>query len=148
MNSRSIALVITFAAIAIALNVVKIPTIFWPGWSYHFNEIPIVIAFMLFGPKSGILVAVIHLSGQELLFPMGSAGIVAYPMVFIALLLMLSGVYLANWFISRQTSMDKPFSEKRRTFYFTAFSTATRGAIMPFLTYGVMYHVLLPGSWG
>jgi uncharacterized membrane protein len=139
MNSRSIALVITFAAIAIALNVVKIPTIFWPGWSYHFNEIPIVIAFMLFGPKSGILVAVI---------PMGSAGIVAYPMVFIALLLMLSGVYLANWFISRQTSMDKPFSEKRRTFYFTAFSTATRGAIMPFLTYGVMYHVLLPGSWG
>ena len=144
MNARSIALAITFAAIAIALNVVKIPTIYWPGWSYHFNEIPIVIAFMLFGPKIGILVGVIHLTGQELLFPTGPAGIVAYPMGFIALLLMLSGVYLANWFISRRTSPDKPFSEKRRSVYLTAFSTASRGAIMPFLTYGVMYHVLLP----
>jgi riboflavin transporter FmnP len=144
MNSRSIALVITFAAIAIALNTIRIPTIYWPGFTYHFNEIPIVVSFLLFGPRIGVLVGVLHLVGQELLFPMGPTGIVAYPMGFAALLLMLFGVYLASRFITRKAASEKPLNEKKRTIYLTASAIAFRGGIMPFLTYGVMYHVLLP----
>jgi riboflavin transporter FmnP len=135
---------ITFAAIAIALNTIRIPTIYLPGFSYHFNEIPIVVSFLLFGPRIGVLVGVLHLTGQELLFPMGPVGIVAYPMGFVALLLMLSGVYLANRFIIWKARSEKLFTERKRTIYFTAFAAASRGGIMPFLTYGVMYAVLLP----
>jgi riboflavin transporter FmnP len=144
MNARSIALIITFAAIAIALNTVRIPTIYWPSFSYHFSEIPIVVAFLLFGPRIGVLVEVLHLAGQLVFFPVGPAGLVVYPMGFVAVLLMLAGVYLASRFASRKTASEKPLSEKRRTIYLTAFAAASRGGIMPFLTYGVMYHVLLP----
>jgi riboflavin transporter FmnP len=144
MNARSIALIATFAAIAIALNTIRIPTIYWPGFSYHFNEIPIVVAFLLFGPKIGALVGVLHLAGQLALFPIGPTGIVAYPMGLVALLVMLLGMYLASRFTSRRAASEKPLNEKKRTIYFTAFAAASRGGIMPFLAYGVMYHVLLP----
>jgi len=144
MNARSIALIATFAAIAIALNTIRIPTIYWPGFSYHFNEIPIVVAFLLFGPKIGALVGVLHLAGQLALFPIGPTGIVAYPMGLVALLLMLFGVYLASSFTSRRATSEKPPNEKKRTIYLTAFAAASRGGIMPFLAYGVMYRVLLP----
>jgi riboflavin transporter FmnP len=142
MNARSIALAITFAAIAIALNIVKIPTIFLPGFSYHFNEIPIVVAFFLFGPKIGLLVGILHLAGQELLFPNGPTGIVAYPMGFIALLVMVLGAYVAVRLISR--SLKPKFSEKRRSIWLTACAAASRGGIMPVLQYFLLYGILFP----
>jgi riboflavin transporter FmnP len=129
MNARSIALITTFAAIAIALNTIRIPTIYWPGFSYHFSEIPIVVAFLLFGPTVGVLVDVLHIAGQLLFFPVGPVGFV---------------VYLASRFTSRKVGSEKPLSEKKRTIYLTAFAAAIRGGIMPFLTYGVLYHALLP----
>jgi riboflavin transporter FmnP len=144
MNARSIALITTFAAIAIALNTIRIPTIYWPGFSYHFSEIPIVVAFLLFGPTVGVLVDVLHIAGQLLFFPVGPVGFVVYPMGFVAVLLMLAGVYLASRFTSRKVGSEKPLSEKKRTIYLTAFAAAIRGGIMPFLTYGVLYHALLP----
>jgi riboflavin transporter FmnP len=144
MNARSIALIITFAAIAIALNTIRIPTIYWPGFSYHFSEIPIVVAFLLFGPKIGVLVEALQLAGQLVFFPAGIVGFVVYPMGFVAVLLMLAGVYLAGRFTSRRATSEKFLSEKKQTVYFTAFAVASRGGIMPFLTYGVLYNVLLP----
>jgi riboflavin transporter FmnP len=78
MNARSIALITTFAAIAIALNTIRIPTIYWPGFSYHFSEIPIVVAFLLFGPTVGVLVDVLHIAGQLLFFPVGPVGSQAF----------------------------------------------------------------------
>ncbi len=144
MNARSIALIASFSAVAIALNTIGIPAIFLPGFSYHFNEIPIVVAFLLFGPKIGALVGVFHLAGQLALFPIGPVGIVAYPMGFVALVVMVLGVFLASRLISRRATSEKPFNEKRRTTVLTVFAVAFRGGIMPFLDYGVMYRVLLP----
>ena len=144
MNARSIALIATFAAIAIALNTVRIPTIYWPGFSYHFNEIPIVVAFLLFGPKIGVLVGVLHLAGQEALFPVGPVGIVVYPMGFMALLVMLFGIYLAIRFIIYKVAPEMPIDEKKRTIYLTAFAAVCRGAVMPLIAYGVLYRFLLP----
>ena len=144
MNARSIALAITFAAIAIALNTVKIPTIYLPGFPYHFNEIPLVVAFFLFGPKIGLLVGILHLAGQELLFPIGPTGIVAYPMGFIALLVMVSGTYVASRLISQNPRSNNQFSEKRRSIWLTACAATSRGGIMPVLQYFLLYGILFP----
>jgi riboflavin transporter FmnP len=144
MNARSIALAITFAAIAIAINTIKIPTIYLPGFSYHFNEIPLVVAFFLFGPKIGLLVGILHLAGQELLFPIGPTGIVAYPMGFIALLVMVSGAYVAIRLTSRNLRPNNQISEKRRSFWLTACAATSRGGIMPVLQYFLLYGILFP----
>jgi riboflavin transporter FmnP len=148
MNTKSITLIAIFAAIAIALNAVRIPTIYWPGFSYHFNEIPIIVAFLLFGPKIGVLVGVLQLVGQEALFPVGPVGIVVYPMGFVALLMMFFGVYLGNRFIAYKDASEKSLDEKKRTIYLTAFVAVVRGGVMPLISYGILYRFLLPLTLG
>jgi riboflavin transporter FmnP len=144
MNARSIALIITFTAIAIALNTVRIPTIYWPGFSYYFSEIPIVVAFLLFGVKIGVLVEVLQLAGQLVLFPAGPAGFAIYPMGFVASLLMLAGVYVASRFTAHKDVSQNSLNGRKPIIYLTAFAIAFRGAIMPLIDYGITYRVLLP----
>ena len=144
MNARAIALISTFAALAIALNAIRIPSIFWPGFSYSFCEIPVLVAFLIFGFKIGFLVEALHIAGQEIFFPVGLAGIVVYPMGFIFVPLMFSGIYLASKFLARRAASGKQISEKKRTLHFTGFATALRGGIMPVIDYAVLYNFLLP----
>ena len=144
MNARSIALISTFAALAIALNTIRIPSIFWPGFAYSFCEIPVLVAFLIFGFKSGFLVEALHIAGQEIFFPAGPAGIVVYPMGFIFVPLMFSGIYLASKFLARRAASGKQISEKKRALYFAGFATALRGGIMPIIDYTIMYSILLP----
>ena len=143
MNTRALALTIMFAAIAIALNTVKIPTIYWPGASYNFSEIPIVAAFLLFGPKIGVLVGLLNFAGQEVLFPLGAPFMAAYPIALTGLLFMLLGTYLATKYLARKRT-EKTCSDRKRMFYLTAFASATRGAIMPVIIYEIFYHIMLP----
>jgi riboflavin transporter FmnP len=144
LNARSIALISTFAALAIALNTIRIPTIYWPGMFYTLCDIPVLIAFIIFGVKIGLLVEAVHIAGQEIFFPVGPPGIVVYPMGFFTLLLMFSGIYLASKLITRRAASGKQFSEKRRTIYSTGIATALRGGLMPIIDYAVLYNVLLP----
>ncbi len=144
MNTKSIALVITFSAVAIALNTIKIPTLYWPGNFYQVCEIPIVIALLLFSFKIGVFVAAINLAGQLAFFLYSPVYIVAYPVALIAVLLMLSGVYLANIFISRRPASGRPAGWKRSTLYLTAFAVLFRGGIMPLIDAAVFYRLLLP----
>jgi riboflavin transporter FmnP len=144
LNARSIALISTFAALAIALNTIRIPSIFWPGFAYSFCEIPVLVAFLIFGFKIGFLVEALHIAGQEIFFPAGPAGIVVYPMGLIFVPLMFSGVYLASKFLARRAASGKQISEKNRTLYFAGFATALRGGIMPIIDYTIMYGILLP----
>lgn len=144
MNSKSIALTAVFAAVAIALNAVKIPTIYWPGWYYTACEIPVVIAFLLFGFKIGVLVEILHIAGQILLFPVGLATFAGYPPGLVAILLMFLGMYLASRVLVRKTASEKPLDMKKATIYLTAFAIAFRGSLMPLFDYGVSYHVLFP----
>ncbi len=143
MNTRSLAVAVTFAAIAIALNIIRIPTLYWPGASYGFSEIPVVVAFLLFGPKIGVLVGLLNFAGQELLFPLGLPFVAAYPIAFTGLLFSLLGAYLGAKYLARKTT-EKTCSDRKTTFYLTAFASATRGAIMPIVIYGLFYHVMLP----
>ena len=144
MDTRSIALIAIFTATALVLNIVSIPTIYWPGFSYHFSEIPIAVAFLLFGPKIGVLIAALHIISLEAFFPAGPAGFVVYPMGFVAILIMFFGMYLASKILSRKNAPKENLDKKKQAAYFTAFAAASRGGIMPFLTYSVLYHILLP----
>jgi hypothetical protein len=46
--------------------------------------------------------------------------------------------------MTRKVASGKPLDGKKATIYLTAFAVASRGGIMPFFDYGVVYHILLP----
>jgi riboflavin transporter FmnP len=144
MNARSYALIATFAALAVVLNTIRIPTVYWPGMFYTLCDIPVVVAFLIYGFKIGILVEVLHILGQEIFFPAGPAGIVVYPMGLIYHTLMFSGIYLAGKFINRRAASPGQFGEKKRAVYFTFFAAAFRGGLMPVIDSAVLYNILLP----
>ncbi len=145
MNSREIATIIVFTALTIVSNPIRIPTLYWPGFFYRIWEIPIVVTFLLFGPKIGISVAAMNVVAQIALFPV-SAGYLAYPWGLVATLTMLLGVYLALRLLV-QTSQEKPHSKRRAVVYVTALGLAFRAGIMPFVDY-VVYLSLLPLALG
>jgi len=148
LNARSYALISVFAALAIVLNIFKIPVFYWPGFSYTICEIPVLVAFLIYGFKLGFLVEAIHIIGQEIFFPAGTAGLVVYPMGFFVHLFLFSGMYLANELIKRKIAKGNEVSEKKRTIFFTGLATALRGGLMPMFDYAVLYSILLPIALG
>jgi riboflavin transporter FmnP len=144
MDARSIAVIATFAALAIALNTIRIPTVYWPGWFYTFGDIPVLVAFLIYGFKVGFLVEVLHIAGQEIFFPVGAGGIAVYPMGLVVIPLMVLGIYLATRFITRRPALESQIGEKKKTVYLTGLAVAIRGGVMPIVDYSVLYHVLLP----
>jgi riboflavin transporter FmnP len=62
MNTKTLALVIIFVALTAALNIYgpKFPAPFAPFLYYQIWEIPIVAAFLVVGPKTGISVALLN----------------------------------------------------------------------------------------
>lgn len=71
LDSRAIAAVIIFSAVAIMLNLspLKIPAPFAPFLIYQIWEIPIVAAFLLYGPKVGVVVSVVNTFALFVIFP-------------------------------------------------------------------------------
>ena len=143
MNAKQLALVIAFAALAIALNAIRIPAFFWPGNFFTLSEIPVVIAFLLFGVRIGVFVGFLNLLGQLAFFLINPAYLVAYPMGFVAALLMLLGVYLACRLIGIKDKAQN-WGNRKKLVYLTALSIAFRAGIMPFIDYKVFYGLLLP----
>ncbi len=144
MDTKSIALITIFAAIAIVLNAIRIPTFYWGNYVYTLSEIPVLVAFLIYGFKIGILVEVIHIIGQEIFFPVGVGGIVVYPMGLIVMPLMVFGIYMAKKLVNRKSASGNQISEKRKAVYYTGVVTAVRGGIMPFADYFILYNFLLP----
>jgi riboflavin transporter FmnP len=141
MNTREIALIIVFTALAIALNPVGVPAVFLTGFYFRFWEIPIVIAFVLLGPKSGVAVAVLRTVAEMTLFP-GPAIFIAPPLALLSTLGMLLGLYVAGRLLKRKTSKNENLGIKPLV-YFTSLGTLVRLSFSPFLTY-FMYRFLLP----
>jgi len=141
MNAREIALIIVFTALAIALNPVAIPAGYLPGSFYRFWEIPIVAAFLLLGPKSGVTVAVLRTVAELTLF-LGPVGVLGPPLALVGTLSMLLGVYSADRLLKRKASQDKNLGTKP-VMYFTALGALFRTVIVPFVMYPV-YRFLLP----
>ncbi len=144
MDAKSITLAIVFSSIAISLNIVKIPVIYYPGNFYQISQIPVVAAFLLFGAGIGILVGAISIAGGLTLFSLGPAGLIVYPMDFVSLLLMFAGLYVFSRFFNRRNYSRGFPIWKKPVFSLTAGAIVFRGLFMSFVDYGVIFHVLLP----
>jgi hypothetical protein len=144
MNAKSIALTLTFTAVAITLNSVRIPAIFYPGNSFQISQIPIVVAFLLFGVRIGVLVGFLNLIGGFFLFPLGAIGYIVYPMDFVSLLPMFAGIFLANRLAAQVNESGRFSFLKNPAVGLTTGAIVFRGGIMPFIDYGLVNHILIP----
>jgi len=103
MNSKTIANVVVFAALTVALNLwgPKIPAPYATYLIYQVWEIPIVAAFLLFGSYVGILIALIN---TMILFAVFPGPLPSGPFYnFAAVLSTLFGVYLVQKMIARHS---------------------------------------------
>jgi riboflavin transporter FmnP len=147
MNTKRIAITITFATLTIVLNVIRIPAFYWPGYYYRIYEIPMVVAFMLFGARIGIAVTILNLFGQIFFFPV-PVGFVGYPFGVLAVITMMLGVYLGNMLVRHRIKSKNFIAENSVILYLTAIGVAFRATIMPLLDYGLFYHFLMPIALG
>jgi hypothetical protein len=144
MKTKSIALAITFAAVAIALTAIRIPTLFYPGGYFRFSQIPVIIAFLIFSFRIGLSVGFFTLIGQIAVFPTSPSVIfIAYPMDFVSSLLMVLGMYVASKIIKKDSSASH-FLLRKRTVGLTLFAALFRGSIASILDYALVFHVLVP----
>jgi riboflavin transporter FmnP len=144
LDTKSITLIAVFAAIAVILNTIRIPTIYFPNFFYVLYDIPVIVSFIIYGFKVGFLVETIHIMGQEIFFPMGMGGVVTYPFGLVIHTFMFSGIYFA-YKVSKKSNNKDSFRGKRKgIIYSTGFALALRGGLMPFIDYFVLYTLLLP----
>ena len=134
MNARSIALVTTFAGIAIVLN----PAISGLGIPYPplansliFNvwEIPVIAVFLLFGFKFGISVAAINALFLFSVWPGPSRPFYALGTVFSALSMML-GIYIMFKVIGYRLPADTLANRTRTVGFATVFASLLRIVIL------------------
>ena len=140
MNTKEIALIITFAALTIALAPFRIPSVYLPGVYYRFCEIPIVVAFLVFGPKIGISIAGLNVFAEIVLFP-GPAVFVGRPIVFVLVLCMFLGIYFAHWLQKRKAKLNSNANLKTGIYY-TAFGTLIRTVVAPLVNYPFYRYVV------
>lgn len=148
MNTKSITLIAVFAAIAIILNAIRIPSIYYLGFFYAFYDIPVLVAFIIYGFKIGFLVEVIHIMGEEIFFPTGPAAVVIYPFGLVIHAFMFLGIYVAFKIIQRKRAEGNFVGEKKGIIYSTGLATALRGGLMPFIDYLILYNIVLPLALG
>lgn len=107
MNTKDLAITIVFAALTVALNpgvvpATGVPAPYAPFLIYGLWEIPIVAAFILIGPTSGILVSLLNASVLFVFFPGPLPTGPLYNLI--ALFSMLAGLYIARRYIIRENS--------------------------------------------
>jgi riboflavin transporter FmnP len=106
LNTRALSLIIIFTALAAALNIYgpKIPFPLYPFLYFQLWEIPIVTAFLMIGPRSGIIVATINTLLLLIFFqgylPSGPFYNLA------AVLAMFVGIYLPYWLSKRKCKAE------------------------------------------
>jgi len=96
LNPKTIALIIVFTALTLVLNLspIKIPAPYATFLIYQIWEIPIVAAFLLYGPKVGIPVAIINTLALLIIFPGELPTGPFYNLA--AILSMLIGIYIVQ----------------------------------------------------
>ena len=101
MKTRALSLIIIFTALAATLNVYgpKIPFPLAPFLYFQLWEIPIVIGFLMAGPKSGVIIGAINTLILLIVFP---GDLPIGPLYnFAAIIAMFVGIYLPYWFAKR-----------------------------------------------
>ncbi len=137
MDTKRVALVAVFSALAITLSPgisrISIPSPFF-GLPYQVWEIPIFVAFLMFGPRFGLFVAAV-----------GSMTLVAFQPTFIAVtgvlagFAMLTGFLLAYKLVARNGSPESiPPSTRKTVIAITAGGIFFRVWVMAVLNYFVL----------
>ena len=145
MNTKAISLTITFAALTIALDPIRVPSVILPGVYFRFCEIIIVVAFLLLGSAIAISIAGLNTLAEIILFP-GPAVLVGRPLVFMLTLSMLFGIYLAGTFLKRKAVQNQNHKLKP-IIYYTALGALFRAAVAPLLNYP-MWRFVVPALAG
>ncbi len=101
MDSKTIAVIVVFAALTIALNLspAKIPAPYAPFLIYQIWEIPIVAAFLLFGLRVGTAISIINTAVLLAVFPGELPTGPFYNLA--AVLSMLFGIHIAHIIATR-----------------------------------------------
>jgi riboflavin transporter FmnP len=105
MNTKELATTIVFAALTVALNpgvvpATGVPAPYAPFLIYGLWEIPIVAAFILISPASGILISLLNAAVLFAFFPGPLPTGPFYNLI--ALFSMLIGLYIAQRFINHE----------------------------------------------
>jgi riboflavin transporter FmnP len=105
MNTKELATTIVFAALTVALNpgivpATGVPAPYAPFLIYGLWEIPIVAAFILISPASGILISLLNAAVLFAFFPGPLPTGPFYNLI--ALFSMLLGLYIARRLINRE----------------------------------------------
>jgi len=104
MNTKELATTIIFAALTVALNPgvsgIGVPAPYAPYLIYGLWEIPILAAFILISPLSGVFIALLNAAVLFAFFPGPLPTGPFYNLI--ALFSMLLGLYIARRFISRE----------------------------------------------
>jgi hypothetical protein len=144
-GSKQIALIIVFTALAIILTPIRIPSIILIGVFFRFSEIPIVAAFLLFGPKIGISIAVLNIGAEMMVIP-GPTALISPFFVLLLTISMLLGIHTALLILNRKESQNNRNGKKLGT-YIIAIGTLFRTAPAPFLI-GFLYRFIIPPVTG
>lgn len=101
MNTKTLALIIIFVALTMALNVAgpKIPAPYAPFLYYQIWEIPIVIAFLSLGLVAGLIISAVNTVILTVYFPGYSPLGPFYNLI--AILSMMLGVYIPYLIVTR-----------------------------------------------
>ena len=145
MNTKAITLTIVFAALTVALNPeltkIFLPAPYAPFLIYQIWEIPIVAAFLLINPKSGIAIAALNSVILLAIFQGASPLGPFYNLA--AILSMLLGIYVAHRLFVKRLSPEKPSGSTWKyntamAIAYTALGVAFRAGIMGALNYVVL----------
>ena len=126
MNAKAISVTAVLAAVTVVLNPaisgIGVPAPYAPFLIYQLWEVPIVVAFLLLGPKYGISISVLNAFVLLGIFP---GALILGPFYnLIANLSMLAGIYLVHGLMKRKVaeSISNNVGTKREVLL-VAFST-------------------------
>jgi riboflavin transporter FmnP len=141
MNTRTLAAVVIFAALATVLDLSPLKVSFPPlsFLYYQIWEIPIVVAFLIYGAAALILVTAINTVVLTAFFPGGLPLGPVYNAA--AILSMILGMGIVKIFITRHS----PKNDALVATLYTAFGLSFRTAVMSFINYSVLG---LPSPFG
>jgi riboflavin transporter FmnP len=140
MNTKAIAVTIVFAALTVALNPVftgiGVPAPYMPFLIYQIWEIPIVAAFLLISPKSGVAISILNAAVLLALFP---GALLLGPFYnLIAIISMLSGIYMAHRILREKMKKVTVQLETKLVTLSTVIGITFRVGIMSIVNYVVL----------
>jgi riboflavin transporter FmnP len=141
MNIKTLAAVVIFAALATVLDLSPLKISFppLPFLYYQIWEIPIVVAFLIYGATALILVTTINTAVLLVFFPGGLPFGPVYNMA--AILSMILGIGIIKIFVTRHS----PKNDVLVASLYTAFGVFFRTVFMSFVNYSVLG---LPSPFG